>query len=102
MSNRYIAALVVAVLATATLVACSDQSPAAPSTPGAVSSSVLNAQAAEGTYILQLITSGGQVISSLPAGSPGCELSLWAQVRDSSGSLAQRGAVIFQACRRGM
>ena len=101
MTYRNIARLVVAVLATAALVACSDQSPAAPSTPGAVSSSVPNAQAAPGTYTLYLIDNSGQIISSLPAGSPGCELVLWGQVKDSSGAPAQKGTVHFEACMRG-
>jgi hypothetical protein len=101
MTYRNIARLVVVVLATAALVACSDHSPAAPSTPGAVSSSVPNAQAAPGTYTLYLIDNSGQIISSLPAGSPGCVLVLWGQVRDSSGAPAQKGTVHFETCARG-
>ena len=100
MTYRNIARLVVAVLATAALVACSDQSPAAPSSPGAASSSVPNAQAAPGTYTLHLIDNSGQIISSLPAGSPGCELVLWGQVRDSTGAPAQKGMVQFEVCSR--
>ena len=101
MTYRNIERLVVAVLATAALVACSDHSPAAPSTSGAASSGVLDAQAAAGTYTLYLIDNSGQIISSLPAGSPGCELVLWGQVRDSSGAPAQKGMVQFETCSRG-
>jgi hypothetical protein len=100
MTYRNIARLVVAVLATAALVACSDQSPVAPSTPGAASSSVPNAQAAPGTYTLYLLDSSGQIVSSLPAGGPGCELVLLGQVTDSSGAPAQKGMVQFEVCSR--
>jgi hypothetical protein len=103
-----IAGLVVAVLATAALVACSDQPPAAPSAPGAVPSSAtpegsggLIAQAVEGSYTLNLANTTGQIVSTLPTTGPGAELLLWAQVRDSSGGLAPGGAVIFEVCRRG-
>ena len=41
MPHRNVAGLVVAVLATAALVACSDQSPAAPSTPAVVASNAM-------------------------------------------------------------
>lgn len=108
MPHRNVAGLVVAVLTTAALVACSSQSPAAPSTPAVVASNAmpedvgpLDAQAVEGTYTLNLATTTGQIVSSLPVTGTGfpSELLLWAQV-SGPGGLAQRGSVIFQACRR--
>ena len=107
MPYRNIAGLVVATLVAAALVACSDKSPAAPSTPAAVPSNATpeasggpTALAVEGTYTLYLATPSGQIVSSLPVGGPGvsAELLLWAQV-SGPGGLAQRGSVIFQACR---
>jgi hypothetical protein len=107
-SRRTLATVIVAVLATAALVACSGKSPAAPSTPGAVPSNATPegsggpaALAVEGTYTLYLINTSGEVVSSLPVNpAPGesGEVVLWAQV-SGPGGLAQRGSVIFQACR---
>jgi hypothetical protein len=108
MSRRNFTIVIVAVVVAVASVACSDQSPAAPSTTDAIQPSAkpagiggLNAQAVEGSYILNLANSTGQIVSSLPAGGPGAELLLWAQVKDSSGSLAPTGTVIFEVCRRG-
>jgi hypothetical protein len=109
MPYRNIAGLVVATLAATALVACSGKSPAAPSTPGAEPSNATpegsggpTALAVEGTYTLYLINTSGQIVSSLPVGGTGVssEVVLWAQV-SGPGGLAQRGSVIFQACRRG-
>jgi hypothetical protein len=106
MPHLDIAGLVVAVLATAPLVACSGQSSAAPSTARVVPSDVTTqgvGPGVEGEYILNLANTKGQVVSSLPVVGTGfpSELVLWAQVKDSSGVLATDGAVIFQACRKG-
>jgi hypothetical protein len=108
MPHRNIAGLVVAVLATAPLVACSGQSPAAPSTRGAVRSNaspegIRPPTGLEGSYVLYLTDTDGHVVSSLPVGGFGLpsEVVLWAQVKDSSGVLATDGSVIFQACKRG-
>ena len=62
---------------------------------------VPDAQAVEGTYTLNLATTTGQIVSSLPVTGTGfpSELLLWAQV-SGPGGLAQTGSVIFQACRR--
>ena len=115
MPYRNIAGLVVASLAVAALVACSDKSPAAPSTPSTAGAEPSNATpegsggptalAVEGTYTLYLVNTLGQVVSSLPVlTAPGAgahrEVVLWAQVSGPSG-LAQRGSVILQACRAG-
>jgi hypothetical protein len=100
--------VVVAVLSAAALVACSDRPPAAPSTPTGVLSGATpesidapSAPTVEGTYILSLATTTGQVVSTLPVSGFGLssELLLWAQVRDSSGGLASGGTVIFQVCK---
>ena len=104
--HRNIAGLVVAVLATAPLVACSGQSPAAPSTAGVVPSDVTTQgirPGVEGDYILTLADTTGKVVSSLPVTGTGfpSELILWAQVKDSSGVLVTDGTVTFQACRKG-
>jgi hypothetical protein len=102
MPQPNIPGLVVAVFATTALIACSGTSPAAPSAePSSLSADgigVLDAQAVEGSYTLYLTTTTGQVVSTLPTEPPGTELLLWAQVRDSSGTLATGGRVIFQAC----
>ena len=109
MPHRNVAALWVVVLATAALISCSSQPPAAPSTPVVAASSAMpedvgppHAQAVEGTYTLNLATTTGQIVSSLPVAGTGfpSELLLWAQV-SGPGGLAQKGSVIFQACRRG-
>jgi hypothetical protein len=109
-SRCTLATVIVAVLATAALGACSGKSPAAPSTPGAVPSNATaegsggpTALAIEGTYTLYLVNIRGQIVSSLPVNpAPGesGEVVLWAQV-SGPGGLAQRGSVIFQACRGG-
>jgi hypothetical protein len=108
MPHRNIAGLVVAILATAALVACSDQPPAAPSAPSAVPSSAtlegsggLTPQAVGGSYTLNLANTTGQIVSTLPTCGHIGELLLWAQVRDSSGGLAPGGTVILEVCRRG-
>jgi hypothetical protein len=109
MSRSNLTSVIVAVVVAVASVACSRQSPAAPSIPGAVPSSAtqegigaVNAQPVEGSYILYLANTTGQVVSSLPvAGTGRSELLLWAQVRDSSGSLAPTGTVILEVCRRG-
>jgi hypothetical protein len=105
MSHCHIAGLVVA-LATAPLVACSGQSPAAPSAARVVPSSITTQDVGldvEGSYILNLANTTGQVVSSLPVAGTGfpSEVVLWAQVKDGSGVLATVGSVIFQACRKG-
>ena len=109
MPHRNVAGLVVAVLATAALVSCSSQPPAAPSTPAVAASNAMpedvgrpGAQAVEGTYTLNLATNSGQIVSSLPVSGFGLrsELLLWAQV-SGPGGLAQKGSVIFQVCKSG-
>jgi hypothetical protein len=105
MSPRH-AVYLVAVAAVA-LVACSDQPPAAPSTPSGVPSTAtpedtaaVSTQALPGSYDLFLATTAGQIVSTLPTTGLSSELLLWAQVRDSAGILAQGGIVIFQVCMR--
>jgi hypothetical protein len=73
-----------------------------PSTATPEGSGGLAAQAVEGSYTLNLATTSGQIVSSLPIAGTGApsELLLWAQVSGPDG-LAQRGSVIFQACRAG-
>ena len=100
MTYRNIARLVVAILATAALAACSDKSPAAPSSPDAVSSSVPNAQAAPGTYTLYLLDNSWPNRFEPSRRQPGVRLVLWGQVRDSSGAPAQKGMVQFEVCSR--
>ena len=69
MPHRNVAGLFVVVLATAALISCSSQPPAAPSTPAIAASNAmpedvgpLNAQAVEGTYTLNLATTTGQIV----------------------------------------
>ena len=109
MPHRNVAGLVAAVLATAALISCSGQPPAAPSPPAVAASNAmpedvgpLRAQAVEGTYTLNLATTRGQIVSTLPVGGFGLpsELLLWAQV-SGPGGLAQKGSVIFQVCKSG-
>jgi hypothetical protein len=94
MQRTSIAGLFVAFAAA--FVACSDRSPAAPSTTDVIQSSAMaigidapTAQAPHGLYTLNFAKNSGQIVSTLPVGD---ELILWAQVRDSSGVLATRGA----------
>jgi hypothetical protein len=86
---------VVAALAGAALVACSDESPMTPQTmsPGPGGPSRLT-QYAPGTYTLSFV-SRGQTVTSLPVGSEGA---LKAEVKSTFGALAQSGTVTFEYC----
>ena len=82
-------------LSTAAL-ACSDNSPAAPS-PSGEPNYVTTAPTFTPPYTLNLTNHLGQTVASLPTGGYG-EVVLWAQVSGPSG-LAQTGSVTFQLCR---
>ena len=82
-------------LSTAAL-ACSDNSPAAPS-PSGEPNYVTTAPTFTPPYTLNLTNHLGQTVTSLPTGGYG-EVVLWAQVSGPSG-LAQTGSVTFQVCR---
>jgi hypothetical protein len=86
MPRRNLASLVVAVLAAGAFVACSDQSPVAPSAmPDPVENPSLLSQPVLGLYDLDFLWNG-------------IELTLIAHIKDSDGNAAQGGAVIFQYC----
>jgi hypothetical protein len=107
MPRRNILSLVVAVL-TAACVGCSNQSPIIPTTPQSNGSSSgigtviapagLQPTTETGFYNLYFVENATyQVVSTMPVG---VALTLWAQVTDSQGVLAQKGSVAFQVCMR--
>jgi hypothetical protein len=79
------------------LVACSDQSPVAPSASARPTDVAVFARtaAASGSFQLSFFTSGLQPVSSLPVFE---ELILGAHVTDGSGAPARGGSVTFQYC----
>jgi hypothetical protein len=101
MPRRKIASPMVALLVAGALVACSDQSPVAPSTGAdGVGEQSLLSQPVPGTYALSFFKSGLEPVSSLSVCTEGSvceELILGAHV-EASGGPAQSGAVIFQYC----
>ena len=86
MTYPAIARFVVAVLPAAALVACSEQSPVAPSAAAdGIERPIALAQAALGQYDLEFVWSG-------------TALTLLAHIKDANGVAATGGSVVFQYC----
>ena len=83
--------LLVAVVGTATLLACSPEATTSPKVAGA-----LYARASSGSYILSFVDNNLQPVSTLIVGTQ--ELILKAHVDDGAGNPAQKGSVSFQYC----
>lgn len=88
--------VIVALVTTFAILACSEQSPVAPGgAPDAAREANLLAQAVPGCYGLSFLDNSLQPVTTLVVGQ---ELVLKAHVDNCSGGPAQRGAVTFQYC----
>ncbi len=107
MLHRNISGLAIVVLATATLVACSEHSPVAPTTPsvavesgptiGSGQSQVTPAAGAvPGSYVLSFVDTSRQPVLQLPVDDG--DLVLKAHVQNSAGVPATGGSVTFEYC----
>ena len=96
MARRNLAGLFAVIVAAIGIVACSDQSPVAPSaSPRPPAEVAVLARAVSGSYQLSFFDNGLQPVASLTVFQ---ELILGAHVADGSGAPAQGGSVTFQYC----